>query len=482
MKQYHPSASWPARPARLLAATLCGLLAGACSVGPDYHRPSEPMPAGFKEAEGWTPAQPADAIDRGAWWSVYKDPLLDDLEKQVDVSNQTLKSAEAAFRQARAVVEEARAAYFPTVAVSGSGQRSKAASGVGGGATNAYALTLGATWEPDIWGEVRRTVESDVASAQASAGAVASARLSAQATLATDYLELRAEDQLTRLLQDAVKAYERSLQITKNQYVVGVAAETDVLAAQTLLDGTQVQLINVGVERTQLEHAIAVLVGKAPADFSIAPAPLATEVPVVPTDLPSTLLQRRPDIASAERQMAAANAQIGVAVAAYYPNVALSGSIGFADMALNTLLRASNLVWSYAGSVSETVFDGGLRGAEVDAARAGYDGTVANYRQTVLTGLQQVEDDLAALRILEQQAGLADKTVAEAKQTAQLTLNQYQAGTVAYSSVITAQVAAITAEQTALSIQESRLTSSVSLIEALGGGWDETQLPDAKHL
>ena len=473
------------RPAALTAGLMLGgLLVTGCAVGPDYQRPqASSVPASYKEQQGWRPGQPSDAIDRGAWWSIYNDPVLDDLEKQIDISNQTLKASEAAFRQARAVVEQARAGYFPTVTLNGSGQRSKGVTSTGSsGVANTYGLSLGASWEPDIWGSIRRTVESDVANAQASAGELASARLSAQAALATDYFELRVADQLKHLLEDAVTAYTRSLQITQNQYAVGVAAQTDVITAKTQLESTQSQLINVGVQRAQLEHAIAVLVGKAPAEFSIAPAPLTNNVPVVPTDVPSTLLQRRPDIATAERQMAAANALIGVAVAAYYPDITLSGSVGFDNSALNQLVRASSLLWSVAGGVSETVFDAGLRGAKVDAARASYDGTVANYRQTVLTGFQQVEDSLAALRILQQQAVVQDQTVIDAQKAAQLTLNQYQAGTVAYNSVITAQVTALNAQQSALTVMETRLTSSVSLIEALGGGWDAAQLPDSNHL
>ncbi len=473
---------------KALSATAAALLA-ACSVGPDYHRPSAPVPATYKE--GWKTGEPQDMTDRGAWWAIYKDPVLDELERQVDISNQNLKAAEAAYRQARAVVAQAQSGYFPTISVAASATRSgqgrgSAASGLTSpsgvtrlsrGTQTQYDLTADATWSLDLWGRIRRTVEGDVANAQASAADLASARLSAQATLAIDYFDLRANDELKRLLDAAVVAFTQSLQITRNQYAVGVAGQADVVTAETQLETTRAQSIAVGVQRAQFEHAIAVLTGKPPAEFAIAATPMPSNIPVAPTDLPSTLLERRPDIAAAERLMAAANAQIGAAEAAYYPDLTLSASYGFTNTSLDTLLRASNALWSVAPTLTETVFNGGLRGAQVDQARAIYDQNVATYRQTVLAGFQQVEDQLATLRILAQQAEVEANAVRLAREAERLTLNQYKAGTVAYTAVITAQTQALNNEQTELTILQNRLAASVTLIQALGGGWAATQLP-----
>ena len=475
------------RSLQALSATAAALLT-ACSVGPDYRRPDAPVPASYKE--GWKAGQPQDAADRGAWWAIYNDPVLDALEQQIDVSNQNLRAAEAAYRQARAVVAQARAGYFPTISVAASatrsGQGAQSTSGVtsasgitrfGGGVRTQYDLTADATWTIDVWGRIRRTVESDIANAQASAADLASARLSAQAALATDYFDLRATDELQRLLDAAVVAFTQSLEITRNQYRVGVAGQSDVVTAQTQLETTRAQAVAVGVQRAQFEHAIAVLIGKPPAEFSIEPTPMPNNIPVVPTDLPSTLLERRPDIAAAERLMAAANAQIGAAEAAYYPDVTLSASYGFVSSSLSTLLHASNALWSVGPTVTQTVFNGGLRGAQVDQARAVYDQNVATYRQTVLTGFQQVEDQLATLRVLARQAEVEANAVRLAREAERLTLNQYKAGTVAYTAVITAQTQALNNEQTELTILQNRLAASVALIQALGGGWAATQLP-----
>ena len=474
-------------PFRALSTAVVALLA-ACSVGPDYHRPDAPVPATYKE--GWKPSEPQDTIDRGAWWSIYHDPVLDQLERQIDISNQNLRAAEASYREARAVVAQARSGYFPTISVAASatrsGQSSNSTAGVtsgagitrfGGGARTQYDLTADASWSLDVWGRIRRTVESDIANAQASAADLASARLSAQASLATDYFDLRATDELKRLLDAAVVAFTQSLEITRNQYRVGVAGQTDVVTAQTQLETTRAQAVAVGVQRAQFEHAIAVLVGKPASEFSIEPAPMPSNIPVVPTDVPSTLLERRPDIAAAERLMAAANAQIGAAEAAYYPDLTLSASYGFVSTSLDTLLHASNAVWSVGPTVAETLFNGGLRGAQLDQARAVYDQNVATYRQTVLTGFQQVEDQLAALRILAQQAEVEANAVRLAREAERLTLNQYKAGTVAYTAVITAQTQALNNEQTQLTILQNRLAASVALVQALGGGWTTTQLP-----
>ncbi len=463
----------------------------ACSVGPDYKRPEAPTPVAYKELNGWKPSEPKEAASNGPWWSIYGDADLDALERQIDVSNQNLKAAEAAFRQARALVAEARAAYFPTVSIGASGQRSGQGRAAGGSASqtrssaftqNQFDLSASASWEIDVWGRIRRTVESQEASAQASAADLASARLSAQSELASDYFQLRVTDELKRLLDATVEADTRSLQITQNKYASGTAAKSDVAQAQAQVEGVRAQAINVGVQRAQLEHAIAVLVGKPPSDFGLAPGPMRLDVPVMPAGLPSTLLERRPDIAASERAMAAANAQIGVAIAAYYPTVTLSASYGFVSSMLQSLVQTSHNVWSFGPAFSETVFDGGLRGAQVEAARASYDQTVAAYRQTVLAGFQQVEDQLASLRILEQQAGVQDAAVKASEEAEQLILNQYRSGIVAYTSVITAQTTALGNEQSALTILQNRLVASVTLVEAIGGGWDASQLPPGDDL
>jgi NodT family efflux transporter outer membrane factor (OMF) lipoprotein len=480
---------------------VAAVLLSSCAVGPNYHRPSAPVPQQFKEAEGWKPADPQDAASATNWWSVFNDPVLDDLEKQIDVSNQTLKASEAAWRESVAIVSQARAQYLPTVGVLANATRSSARATTSGGTItggtgttttttttttptqttpqhpyNTFELAGTASWEPDIWGKIRRTVESDVATAQASEADLAAARLSAQATLATDYADLRVAEETKKLFDQTVDAYQRSLTITQNQYQVGVAAKTDVINAQTQLESAQSQQINIGVTRATLEHAIAVLVGKPPADFSIPPVEFGSTIPVAPTGVPSSLLERNPTVAAAERSMAAANAQIGVAIAAYFPDLTLSGTDGFAASQLAGLLHAPNAFWSFGGNATETLFDFGLRSAQVRQARAAYDQAVANYRQAVLTAFQQVEDQLATLRILEGQYKVQDETVKLANQAVALTLNQYKAGTVAYTSVVVAQATALTAGETLLTIRQSRLNASVALIQALGGGWDASTL------
>jgi len=462
------------------------LLAG-CTVGPDYKRPPAPVPAAYKET-GWKTAEPQEAISRGPWWSIYDDPVLDGLERQIDISNQNLKAAEAAYVQARAVVAEGVSGYFPTLSVTGSGTRSghggpSSVSFGGGSVSNsAVDLTADASWSVDLWGRIRRTVESDVANAQATAADLANARLSAQAQVATLYFELRAADEEVRLLDASVTAFTQSLQITRNQYAAGVAAQADVVNAETQVEQTRSQAIAVGVQRAQFEHAIATLIGKPASDFALATAPITSSVPVAPPGVPSTLLERRPDVAAAERIMASANAQIGIAIAAYYPDLTLTGSYGFSSTGLAKLLRASNSLWSAGGSLAETVFDAGLRGAQVAAAKATYNGDVANYRQTVLTAFQQVEDELAALGILARQAEVQANTVRLAREAERLTLNQYEGGTVPYTSVLTAQTTRLNNEVTANTILQERLLASVSLIEALGGGWSASDLPSAEQV
>jgi NodT family efflux transporter outer membrane factor (OMF) lipoprotein len=472
-----------------LSGTLLALLLSGCMVGPDYNRPDAPVPGVYKELAGWKQAAPNDEIDRGAWWSIYHDPELDQLERQVAVSNQNVKSFEAAYRAAAALVRETQAELFPTVGVTSSVTRNRgggsnagfASSGGGqggGGAANTEYLVEGnASWAPDIWGKVRRQIESNQAAAQVSAADLANATLSAQGTLAVDYVNLRFEDALQHLLTDTVAEYQRALDITQNQYHAGTASSADVVTAQAQLLTTQAQLVAVGVLRGQYEHAIAILTGHPPADLTIPVTTLARDVPVVPPGMPSTLLERRPDIAAAERQMQEENALIGVAVSAYYPDVTLSALAGFVGNPLSQLFNVANRVWSLGASASETIFDAGARSAAVDVARATYDQNVAIYRQTVLTAFQQVEDELVALRVLERQATAEDAAVAAARHAVQVTMNQYLAGTVAYTSVITEQTLALGDEQTALAIQQSRLVASVTLIQALGGGWQTQDLP-----
>ncbi len=378
------------------------------------------MPANYKELDGWKPATPKEAASGEPWWSIYSDPVLDGLEHQIDISNQTLKANEAAYREAQAIVAEARAGFFPSFDLNGSAIRSgnggggssssrssssSVSRGGGGVAQNSFGVSAQASWAPDIWGSVRRTVESDVANAQASAADLAAARLSAQATLAADYFQLRVEDELAQLLSDEVDAFSRSLQITQNRYNVGTAAKTDVMSATAQLENARAQRVATGVLRAQFEHAIAVLIGKPPAEFALAPAKLPQAIPVTPPALPSELLERNPTIAASERAMAAANAKIGVAIAGYFPNITLGGSYGQQSSFLHTLLTAANSVWSFGlTNVTLPIFNGGLTSAQVAASRAAYDQTVAQYRQAVLVGFQQVEDELSASRILEQQA------------------------------------------------------------------------------
>jgi NodT family efflux transporter outer membrane factor (OMF) lipoprotein len=465
-------------------------------VGPDYKRP-EPAstPPAFKELAGWTPSQPADAIDKGAWWSIYHDPELDRLEMMVDVSNQTVKQYEAQYRNAVALVAESRASLFPTIGLNagvtrsggrggGSGGGGTTASfggsgggGGGGGNSTQWSLSGQVSWDLDVWGRIRRQVESSTAGAQVSAADLANARLSAQATLATDYFDLRAEDALAQLLTDTVAAYQRALTITQNQYRAGTSSSIDYVTALAQLQTTQAQLVAVGIQRAQYEHAIAILTGHAPSELSLAPGKLATAVPVVPAGVPSTLLERRPDIAAAERTMQEQNALIGVQIAAYYPDISLSALGEYAGSPLGSLFNASNRIWSLAASGSETLFDGGLRHANVAAARATYDASVASYRQTVLTAFQQVEDQLSNLRILAMQAKAEDLAVNATRRAVTATTNAYLAGTVAYTNVVTEQTSLLGNQQTALGIQQSRLVASVALVQALGGGWTTADLP-----
>ncbi len=465
-------------------ALLLTLGTGACMVGPDYHRPAAVISLRYKELAGWIPAQPADALPKGAWWQLYRDPLLDALEARVAVSNQNVAAYAAQFREAQETVQEARAQLFPTLAGTAGVTRSSSGGGFGTGTTSSggrtatqYVLEGSASWEPDIWGRIRRQVQSNVAAAQVSAADLANATLSAQATLATDYMQLRYEDSLTDLLTQTVQAYTRALTITRNQVEIGTVSPADEAAAETQLESTRASLVAVGVARGQFEHAIAVLAGMPPAALSIPHAPLADPAPVPPSAIPSALLQRRPDIAAAERTMDEQNAIIGVQVAAFYPTISLSAVYGWQGGPIGMLISAANRVWSLGANASETIFQGGARSAAVGAARDAYDASVANYRQTVLTALQQVEDELVALHVLQLQAQAEDVAVRAAQRSVTIALNQYQAGTIVYTTVITEQTALLSSQQAALAVREQRVVASVALVQALGGGWSANEMP-----
>lgn len=472
-------------------AICAGVFLAACTVGPDYRQPPVATPANFKESQGWKVAQPADHASRGKWWEIYGDPDLNAMEEQVAANNQGVAQAEASYRAATALVDAARAGYFPIVsgnaALSRSGG-SRGGSGIVGAGTAAgrsstvRTVSLGASWEIDLWGRVRRQVESQRASVQASASDLAGILLSQQASLASSYFQLRMVDAQKQLLDDTIAAYRRTLEVTRNRYAGGVSARVDVAQSETQLKNTQVQAIDLGVSRAQLEHAIALLLGKPASEFSIPVAPWKAfaekRAPPVPAvGLPSQLLERRPDIASAERRVAAANAQIGVAKAAYFPSLGISASGGFSSAAAAGLFSAPNRFWSIGPALAENLFDGGLRRAQTAQVTANYDAQVAAYRQTVLAGIAEVEDKLAALRVLEQEAAAQDDALASARESLALTLNQYKAGTISYLNVVTVQATALASERNAVAIFGSRMIASVGLVRALGGGWVATDLP-----
>ena len=464
-------------PALLVACTLA-----ACATGPAYETPSSALPAAWKEArtaEGWVPAAPADALDRGEWWKLFNDATLDELASRVQVSNQNIAAAVANYTQAQALVRRQRAALFPQVTVDGSGRRS----GVrGAGATNAFAASLGVDWAPDVWGRLSLAVSSAQAGAQASEADLASARLAAIGELATNYLQLRETDAEIALLDITLEGYERALTIARNRYEAGIVAQTDVLQAQTLLVNTRAERVGLVRTRATLEHAIAVSIGAAPAEFTLpVVSGWAPVVPGVPTGVPSTVLQRRPDIAAAERAVASANAQIGIARSAYFPNFGLSASVGNNASRFGDLFSASSLLWSLGLSVAQVVFDGGAIGAGVDAARASHEATVARYRQTVLAAFQSVEDQLSAAGALAQQELLRREASLAADKTEQQFLNRYRSAQVSYTEVVTAQASALSARRAVLQVQLNRQTAAVALIQALGGGWEAEWLKvDAK--
>jgi NodT family efflux transporter outer membrane factor (OMF) lipoprotein len=450
----------------------------ACNVGPDYVRPTAAVPAAFGESAPWRVAQPRDNAQRGPWWHIYEDPRLNGLMEQVTFSNQSLKAAEATYRQARALVQAAASGYYPQVSAGALLERARSNSSNRSGTSSNYLLSAAASWELDLWGRVRRSVEASRADAQASAADLESLRLSIQAELVGDYFQLRTIDAQKRLLDETVSSYGQYLELTRNRHAAGVASPADVFQAETQLRSSQAQAIDLGVERAHLEHAIALLIGRAPAEFTLTPIPLDGTPPPSPPGLPSRLLERRPDIAAAERRVAAANARIGVATAAYYPAITLSSSAGFASSSLSNWLSWPGHVWALGSAIAQTVYDGGLRGAQVDEARATYEATVADYRQTVLTAFQEVEDNLAALRILEQEAAAQDQALRAARQSLAITTNQYRAGIVGYLNVIVAQTTALELERDSVDLMGRRMAASVKLVKGIGGGWNAADLAE----
>jgi NodT family efflux transporter outer membrane factor (OMF) lipoprotein len=475
---------------RSLLLSIAFLTTGCAAVGPNYHKPAVETPGAFKEAPpaGWKRAQPSDAALRGKWWEMFGDPQLNALEEQVSVSNQTLAQAEAQFRGARAAVAAARAGLFPTVTAGAQATRSHGGSSRGsastsgstsssGGDTTIYQVPIDFTWEIDLWGRVRRQIEANVAAAQASAADVENVRLSLQAELAVDWFQLHGLDEQKQLLDSTVADYEKALQITVNRHNQGVASGADVAESQTQLETARAAAIDLGVARAEFEHAIAILTGKAPADVTIAGGPVRSTPPAVPVALPSELLERRPDIAAAERRVAAANADIGVATAAYFPSLSLNASGGFASTTLGSLFSLPSRFWSLGPQLLATVFDGGRRRAGVAVAEANYDATVAAYRESVLDAFQAVEDNLAALRILGDESVQQAAATAAAERSLALTRNRYNAGIATYLEVITAQNAAYVNQRNAVDLRVRQMIASVNLIRALGGGWTAGELP-----
>lgn len=506
-----------------LLAVLLAASTAACTVGPNYVRPaalpaSQPAPPAYKEAAGWRPAQPMlAALDKGTWWATFDDPVLSDLESRVEATNQNIAQFAANYRQARALVAEQRASFFPTLTSSlnfqrtgslGNGGQTVISSGgtgvttgtgtgttttgtgtgtgatgvttvnsTGNGAINRFNGSLDASWAPDLWGRIRRTVEQARAQAQASAADLANATLSAQAELAVDYFQMRALDLQAQVLRDTVAAYQRSLRVINNQYNAGTVARSDLIAAQTQVLNAQAELVDLGRQRAAYEHAIAVLTGQAPSAVTLAAGRFPAGVPVAPAGIPSTLLQRRPDIASSERAVAAANANIGIAISAYFPDLTLSGSLGSSANDFFRLFNVDNSIWSLGADAAETLIDFGARRARVREARAAYDASVATYRQTVLTAFQGVEDQLAALRVLQEEEAVRVQASTSADRAEQIALNQYAAGTVDYTTVITAQAQALTAREAVVTVRGERLVAAVTLIQDLGGGWTAADLP-----
>jgi NodT family efflux transporter outer membrane factor (OMF) lipoprotein len=465
-----------------LVATAAAALLAACAAGPDYVRPTPPVPAAYKESGPWKPATPRPAVDGQAWWRVFGDATLDGLMGDAARANQDIAQSEAQYREAKALADQARAGFFPTVGVNAGAGRSRSRSQGVVQTGNAFDLGLAASWEPDLWGSVRRQVEAGEASAQASADDLAAMRLSIQTTLAQDYLQLRVTDQLRDLYAATIAAYEKALQLTQAQHAAGVALLSDVTLAQSQLATAQAAAVDLDATRAGLEHAIAVLTGRAPAQFTLAPAdaahPFDAPLPEIPAGLPSELLEHRPDIAAAERRAAAANADIGVARAAYFPSLTLSASGGGAAAQISQLFDTPARVWSLGATLAGTLFDGGLRSARTAQAVAAYDAAVALYKQTVLSDFQQVEDQLATLRELARESGYQDQAVQAAQTSERLAILQYRAGTNSYLNVVTAQQLSLAARLAAVQLRGRQLAASVGLIAATGGGW-RADRPDA---
>ena len=466
--------------ANLLTVAILGSQISACTLGPDYHRPEAPQATEFKELNGWKTAEPKDHFLSSDWWTVFNDPMLNQLQQQV-VANQSLVQAEAQYRQAQYLLQSSQSSLLPLATLNGSFNNFKSAKGTSQvipGVRTLFGNTVAMAWEPDLWGSVRRQIEANTDNAQASAALLQGIRLSTQASLAQAYFQLRAIDAERKLYDETVEAYQQTLKITQNRYAVGVVAKTDVVQAETQWQSAKAQALNLGIQRASFEHAIAVLIGKAPAELTINPTEFNHQAPSIPVSLPSDLLERRPDIAAAERQVAAANAQIGIAKAAYYPRLNLAMTNGFQSSDVASLFSTVSRYWALGPAAAAlTIFDGGVKNAQYKQAVAGFDASVAAYRQTVLTGFQEVEDNLAALRILDQERAVQTQAVSAADKALELITNQYKAGTVSYINVMTAQAAALSNHQTAVQLQQQQLNTAVALIKALGGGWQEQQLP-----
>ncbi|WMD23258.1 efflux transporter outer membrane subunit [Achromobacter seleniivolatilans] len=468
-----------------LAASMA--LAG-CAVGPDYTRPAMDLPGAYKEAGPWKPAQPGAIDSNMRWWETYGDPTLNSLIVAANAANQNIQQAQAQYRQARAAADAARAGFWPSVGANASAGRARAKSNGVTGVSNSYSAAIDVSWEPDLWGAVRRQVEASDASTQASEASLAAARLSIQAALAQDYLQLRAVDREKDLYARTLEAYARTLKLTRSQYDAGVALRSDVAQAEAQFKTAQAQSIDLDASRNQLEHAIAILTGRAPAQFSLAPFPASQpwmfQVPPVPTGLPSDLLERRPDIAAAERNVASANADIGVARAAYFPSLVLSASGGFGAASFAQWFNAPGRVWSLGALLAGTIFDGGLRHARDAQAVAAFDASAAQYKQTVLGAFQEVEDNLSTLRVLDDEARAQDEAVTASRLSEQLALAQYRAGTATFLTVAVAQALTLSNERTAVQLRGRQMVASVALVKAVGGGWNAGALdtPDAQAL
>jgi NodT family efflux transporter outer membrane factor (OMF) lipoprotein len=474
----------------LLITSVLVLLAlcNGCNLAPAYHQPSVQTPPAFKETNGWKLAQPSDGVLKGKWWEMFNDPQLNALEEQVAISNQNVAAALQNFFAARALVKEARSAYYPTVSVDPSATRTKAAQSAPSAFSSShqvystYTLPADASWEPDLWGTIRNTVKSDAYAAQSSAALFENMKLTSQAELAVDYFQLRGQDELIQLFNDTVKAYRASVDLTATLYKTGIYSELNEAQADVLLETTLAQATALGIQRAQYEHAIALLIGQPASTFSITPIPPSGQPPVIPVGLPSTLLERRPDVASAERTVAAANADIGVTRAAFFPTLSLTGSVGYESTSVSSLLTPPSFFWAVGATLSETIFDAGKRKAANDQAWANYRAQVANYRQTVLTAFQQVEDNLAALRILTTETHQQGVAIKASQKNLDLSMEQFRLGIASYLNVITAEESLLSNQQTAVGLRTQQMADTVQLITALGGGWNTDDLPSSRKL